>query len=289
MIDRKYFGLARVAAIVFAAVVVLFVLVDFLAFGGEGVSVRVDLKGAQQVWVGDSVVLRVPVVIKNTLPVDFTSEDVKVVVNGNSVTPEGEGDSLFIPVVFDFSDEDGADTVSLGVDFEAGFLYRGWSGNWKGTVTPEEVLGDLAQRTADEVGSQDRVKGRYLLKGNSAVVTIDFTNPYDYPVGVEFDGDPLFTVGNGKSRKGRPAQDSLKLAGKGKGSLNITFALDKEWMPKDGKQFSNASVRGDLVITVMNKKVTRNREIVLSVEEKEPSGNTKNPTVTSGNKSSKKQ
>jgi len=62
MIDRKYFGSVRVAAILFAAGVVLFILVDFLAFGGGGVSVRVDLKGAQQVWAGDSVVLRVPVV-----------------------------------------------------------------------------------------------------------------------------------------------------------------------------------------------------------------------------------
>ncbi len=271
MIDRKYFGSVRVAAILFAAGVVLFVLFDFLAFGGGVVNVRVDLKGAQQVWAGDSVVLRVPVVIKNSLPVGFTSEGVKVVVNGKGVTPEGEGDSLFVPVVFDFSEEGGADTVSLGIDFEAGFLYRGWRGSWKGTVTPEEVLGDLAQRTADEVGSQDRVKGRYVLKGNSAEVSIDFTNPYDYPVGVEFDGDPLFTVGNGKSKKGKPAQDSLKLAGKGKGSINITFALDEEWMPKDGKPFGNASVRGDLLITVMNKKVTRNREIVLSGEERAPS------------------
>lgn len=266
MIDRRYFGVVRLAAIVFAVVVAGVLLVDYLLFAVKenGVTAKLHTEDAAVTRFTDSLLeARIPLIVKNDLSLDVTSEDLKVTLNDKEIKlgasgfklTAGGADTLLIPVTF-YRGADSTITkpVDLKISFTAGALYRSWSGRYEGKFSPASIIANTMKETAEAFSGTDKnITGEYTLEGAKMTAKLLVKNPFSYPVTLEFENKPIINTGDGKSVQSLAVPAPLKLSPKSEDEIEVGFTLKQPANTKDKSQKKTYALSGSLSITVMGR------------------------------------
>lgn len=275
-LEKKQFGQIRAAAVLFAVFVAGFLLVDYLLFAVKDNAVKATIRpdAAMVTKFSDSLLeASIPLIVNNSLSLEISSDDLKVMVNGKEVklpTREftvgaGGADTVLIPVSFFIgSDSLKGDSLDLELSFSAGALYRSWSGRYSGTSSPAHILADILDETAEAfAGSEKNITGEYTLQGTNLNATLSFKNPFQYPVTLEFESKPIINTGDGKSVSALSIPGTVKLAPEGTGEMKTSFTLKQPANPKEKSPKKTYALSGSLTIRVMNMEEKRSKTVML--------------------------
>lgn len=286
-VDRKYYNHIRLGAIVFATVVVLFLLVDYLAFSSKekGVEAAIVTSDLSVEEFNDSILkITIPLIIKNRLALAITPGKFEVRFGGKNVKPgnadfsvgAGETDTISLPLVFDLKDKDLLHkTVTLKISLEMGILYRNWDINYSGKISPDTLLKQIMDNTLKTfTDGKEQISGKYKEEGGNLKATVSVKNPFTYSVQFSFAKKTVLKV-TGSTLGIHPDNhpDSVIVSPKGSAEMNFSFPLKtvasnrEKARPNDNrsdtKPTKDFEIRGNLVIKVLDMKETRNKSIPL--------------------------
>lgn len=276
MIDRKYFGVMRLSAIVFAVIVAGVLLVDYLLFAVKenGITAVVHSDRVVVTKLTDSVVeVKVPLVVKNFLSLDVSSGDLKVSLGGKSV-PVGTGgftvgagseDTVFIPLSLKTVKGDSAlGVVDLRVSFTAGVFYRSWSGSYSGSLELTSLLSGVVKETADSFfNSEKYIKGTYKVEGTTLTAKLHVTNPFPYPVTLSFEKKPGLKSGGSNSVLSLSDVPPLVVDPNGKGEIVTAFNIAALKPAKNGDAKHAYALFGNIITNVAGAEEQRSKSVLL--------------------------
>jgi len=279
-VDRKYYNHIRLGAIVFATVVVLFLLVDYLAFSSKEKGVEAALNPADlQVvqFTGDTLEISIPMIVKNNLALAITPGKFDVKFGGKSVIPDkadfsigaGESDTINIPLLFLFKGKDSLhQPLPLEISLKTGIFYRSWDVSYSGKISPESILGKIMSETGKAFADGSRhISGKFKETGGNVKSTITVKNPFPYPVTVSFDGKPILNTGSKKGVSASSTPEPVVVAPGKSEEIVLVFAHKPENKSpdkgKEKKQTKGYQIGGNLIIKVLDMQEKRSKMITL--------------------------
>ena len=287
-IDRKYYSQIRLAAIIFAVLVVLFVLVDFLLFSMKEKQVEVSLAKALIETKNDTLNWKIPLIIKNDLPLGISYENIVVEFGGkripltkNNTIQSGSKDTIYIPLLFLLNaKKDSGTNHSLKINFTVTSFHRSWSFSYAKTISPDAVLEQTKKDAmAAFLEDDNQFTGKYKEENGQVIASIEIKNQSAHTVTISYDKAPILNTGIGKGINATVNPDPKEVKAGETGKMTVIFphkpeakAQEKEnksSKSQDSKQTKKYAISGNMVIKVLDLEKTANRRIILEKEAKE--------------------
>jgi len=275
-LDRKHFSRVRTASIAFAVAAAALMLIDYLLFAVKenAVTASIQMDNAVITRLTDSLIeVKVPLIVKNTLSMEVTSSDLSVKLNGKNVTLKTGGftaraggeDTIFIPLSLAIAkDSSSGDSLTLGVSFSTGALYRKWSGKYSGAITTKSLLRDMVEETADSFFNSERlINGKFKAEGTTLTAELQITNPFPYPVTLKFEKKPGLKKGGSNSVLANSDVTPLTIEPNGKGEMSATFNITSLKPGKKNTEKQSYALFGSLTISVAKVEQQRSKTVVL--------------------------
>ncbi|MCA0386886.1 MAG: hypothetical protein LCH52_00165 [Bacteroidetes bacterium] len=285
-VDRKYYNNIRLGAIVFATVVVLFLLVDYLAFSSKekGVEAAIVTSDLSVEEFDDSTLkITIPLIIKNHLALAITPGKFEVRFGGKNIKPRnadfsvgaGESDTISLPLVFDLEEKDLLHKpVELTISLETGIFYRNWDINYSGKISPDSVLDRIMSETIRAfTDNNEHIKGKYKEEGGNLKATVSVKNPFSYSVKISFDEKIILNTGSGTAINVTEKPLPVEIHPMDSAEIKFVFPHKTEKPTKDkdkskdksneNKHSKSFEITGNLVVKVLDMERNRRRSISL--------------------------
>jgi hypothetical protein len=281
-IDKNWINPLRAATVFFVLIVLVIVLFDFLAFSTKDDGLKTKL-GTDNIKIerinGDSLYISLPFIVENNLATSVSSRSFIVKFAGKDVTPvensfslsSGEKDTLYISLMFNLSDSTSteADSTLLEVSFDAGLLYRSWSGKYSGNLSAssliKEVLEDVKQRI---ITDEKMVQGFYTENGSTINSVVKIVNSFPYPIETGFVRKPVLGTGGNRGAKSASNLESKIINPGDTTKFPLVFTIEPVKEKVDNKEKKHYKIDGFLSVKVFNLSDTVKVSIVLTGQPK---------------------
>lgn len=277
-IDKNYINPMRAFTVIFVILVLLVIVFDLLVFSGKDNGVTAKL-GTENIKIdkisGDSLYVSLPFVIENNLATSLSSESFIVKFGGKEVAPakntfslsSGETDTLYIPLIFNFSDSIStqSDSTLLEISFKAGLLYRSWSGKYSGNMSSANLIREVLEEVKQRLWTDEKmIQGTYSEKGTTVNSLIKIVNSFSFPLEIGFVRKPVLGTGGTKGAKSVSAPDVAVVSPGDTAKIPLVFAVEPAKEKPDPKEPKNFKLDGFLAVKVLNLSDTVKVSIILT-------------------------